>query len=57
MYNQIACFQGKEGKTTDTPKSLPGVCGGPRHTILVYKFGRPLVLTVSEYGFAYGSER
>ena len=36
---QKASFQGKE--KTYAPKSLPGVCGGPLRTALVYRFWPP----------------
>ena len=38
VYHQSFCFlKGKRRQTTYTPTSLPGVCGGPLGTSLVYR--------------------
>ena len=40
VYTKKLVFRGKEGETY-TPKSLPGVGGGPLRTVLVYSFWPP----------------
>ena len=38
---KLLVLRGRRAKNIRTPKSLPGICRGPRRTVLVYRFGRP----------------